>query len=172
MSVQTEIGRLRSAKSAIAAAIADKGVNVPDGTKLDRMAELIAGIEAGGRRVKYTSAKFTPASDIQIDSGYTFNYEFGFVPIAIVFVNLNTNLAAKRIKIHVQYNDEILFGGTAGLFRYASCFSNSVSSILQHSGEFDSTPTENSILLKSETHSYTRPTFSAGETYYWFAFGV
>lgn len=46
MSVQTEIGRLRSAKSAIAAAIADKGVTVPDGTKLDGMAALIDSIEA------------------------------------------------------------------------------------------------------------------------------
>ena len=52
MSVQTEIGRLHDAKSAIAAAIADKGVTVPDGTKLDGMAELIAGIEAGGDEYK------------------------------------------------------------------------------------------------------------------------
>lgn len=172
MSVQTEIGRLSGAKSAIAAAIADKGVDVPVGTKLDGMAALIAAIEAGGGGVKYTSAKFTPASDIEIALGYTFNYEFGFVPIAIVFVELNTTLSTKRIKIHVQYNDEILFGGTAGWFRYASCFAKSSSSILQNSGGFDSTPTENSILLKSAIYSSTKPTFSAGVTYNWFAFGV
>ena len=48
MSIVTEISRLKSAKSAIAAAIAGKGVTVPDGTMLDGMADLIAGIEAGG----------------------------------------------------------------------------------------------------------------------------
>ena len=48
MSIATEISRIKSAKSAIAAAIAGKGVTVPDGTMLDGMAALIAGIEAGG----------------------------------------------------------------------------------------------------------------------------
>ena len=52
MSVQTEIGRLSGAKSAIAAAIADKGVTVPDGTKIDGMAALIARIEVGGGSVQ------------------------------------------------------------------------------------------------------------------------
>lgn len=45
MSVQGEINRLTGAKSAIAAAIAGKGVDVPDGTRLDGMASLIAGID-------------------------------------------------------------------------------------------------------------------------------
>ena len=48
MSIATEISRLKSAKSAIAAAIAGKGVTVPDGTLLDGMASLIESIEAGG----------------------------------------------------------------------------------------------------------------------------
>ncbi len=48
MSIQSEITRLESAKSAIAAAIAGKGVTVPDGTLLDGMAALIESIEAGG----------------------------------------------------------------------------------------------------------------------------
>ena len=48
MSIVTEISRLKSAKSAIAAAIAGKGVTVPDGTMLDGMAALIEAIEAGG----------------------------------------------------------------------------------------------------------------------------
>lgn len=47
MSVQTEITRLESAKQAIASAIADKGVSVPDGTMLDGMAALIESITAG-----------------------------------------------------------------------------------------------------------------------------
>lgn len=48
MSIVTEISRIKSAKSAIAAAIAGKGVTVPDGTMLDGMASLIGEIQAGG----------------------------------------------------------------------------------------------------------------------------
>lgn len=48
MSIQSEITRLETAKSAIAAAIAGKGVTVPDGTMLDGMAALIEAISAGG----------------------------------------------------------------------------------------------------------------------------
>ena len=45
MSVQSEIARLNTAKGDIAAAITNKGVSVPTGTKLDGMAALINGIE-------------------------------------------------------------------------------------------------------------------------------
>lgn len=48
MSVQSEITRITNAKAAIKTAIEGKGVTVPDGTLLDGMAALIAGIEAGG----------------------------------------------------------------------------------------------------------------------------
>ena len=48
MSVQSEITRLETAKSDIATAIANKGVTVPSGTKLDGMAALIGNIESGG----------------------------------------------------------------------------------------------------------------------------
>ena len=48
MSIQTELSRIINAKAAIKAAIEGKGVTVPDGTLLDGMAALIAGIETGG----------------------------------------------------------------------------------------------------------------------------
>ena len=48
MSVQTEITRIEGAKTAIATAIAGKGVAVPEGTKLDGLAALVESIEAGG----------------------------------------------------------------------------------------------------------------------------
>ena len=44
MSIATEITRLQTAKANIASAISDKGVTVPDGTKLDDMAAAIADI--------------------------------------------------------------------------------------------------------------------------------
>lgn len=59
MSVQSEINRLATAKTAIGTAIAGKGVAVPSGTKLDGMAALIDGIEAGGEDVSAETAEYT-----------------------------------------------------------------------------------------------------------------
>jgi hypothetical protein len=47
MSIQSEINRITTAKNDIATAIANKGVAVPSGTKIDGMAGLIAGIQTG-----------------------------------------------------------------------------------------------------------------------------
>ena len=48
MSVQTQIDRISGAVSAALTALAEKGVTVPAGTKVDGLAALIAAIEAGG----------------------------------------------------------------------------------------------------------------------------
>ena len=48
MSVQSEITRLSDNVTAALAAIAGKGVTVPDGSNSDSLASLIAGIETGG----------------------------------------------------------------------------------------------------------------------------
>ena len=48
MSVQTQIDRISGAVQSALAALAEKGVTVPAGTKVDGLAALIAAIEAGG----------------------------------------------------------------------------------------------------------------------------
>ena len=48
MSVQTQIDRISGAVSDALAALTEKGVTVPAGTKVDDLASLIAAIEAGG----------------------------------------------------------------------------------------------------------------------------
>lgn len=48
MSVQTQIDRISGAVSAALTALSEKGVTVPTGTKVDDLAALISGIEAGG----------------------------------------------------------------------------------------------------------------------------
>lgn len=48
MSIQSEINRISGNVSSALAAIAEKGVSVPSGSKSDALAELIASIEAGG----------------------------------------------------------------------------------------------------------------------------
>ena len=47
MSVQTQIDRISEAVQSALAALTEKGVTVPDGTKVDGLAALIAAIEAG-----------------------------------------------------------------------------------------------------------------------------
>ena len=66
MSVQSEITRLNSAKSAIASAISGKGVTVPSNTKLDGMASLISSIK--GESVKNVSC--TKTDSLQVFNSY------------------------------------------------------------------------------------------------------
>ena len=81
MSIQTEITRIESAKTAIATAIEGKGVTVPDGTLLDGMAVLIDSIEAGGGAENlfgtyFETGSIIPASDIT--SNYTIEFQGNF----------------------------------------------------------------------------------------------
>ena len=73
MSVQSEITRISGNVTAALAAIADKGVTVPDGSTSDALAPLIASIEAGGGgNVKLAIGTITPAEDknyIEIEHG-------------------------------------------------------------------------------------------------------
>lgn len=48
MSIATDVSRIKGNITAALAAIADKGVTVPDGSTSDALASLIASIEAGG----------------------------------------------------------------------------------------------------------------------------
>ena len=85
MSVQSEITRIESAKTAIATAIEGKGVTVPSGTLLDGMASLIEAIEAGGgSENQLVYGTYTPASDQTAAYGGSFSAEFGFVPDVFV----------------------------------------------------------------------------------------
>ena len=56
MSISSEITRISNAKTAIAQSIANKGVTVPSGTKIDGMAALIDSIQTGGTAVQPSKA--------------------------------------------------------------------------------------------------------------------
>lgn len=81
MSIQSEIDRLETAKSAIAAAIAGKGVTVPGGTLLDGMAALIEAIKTGGT-IELFSGTITPSEDLV---NITIEHNMGRVP-KIIFI--------------------------------------------------------------------------------------
>ena len=74
MSIQSEITRIESAKTAIATAIEGKGVTVPEGTKLDGMAPLIESIETG---INATGGTITVSSDV---NNYVLTHGLGEVP--------------------------------------------------------------------------------------------
>ena len=63
MSISSEITRISNAKTAIAESIANKGVTVPSGTKIDGMATLIDSIQTGGGGAVQPSKALTVTSN-------------------------------------------------------------------------------------------------------------
>ena len=74
MSINSEITRISNAKTAIAESIANKGVTVPSGTKIDGMATLIDSIQTGGGTPSLQSKSVTYTANgtntITPDEGY------------------------------------------------------------------------------------------------------
>lgn len=87
MSIQTELTRITNAKTAIKTAIEGKGVTVPDGTMLDGMAELIAGIEAGGDFVVETGTITFAESYKPYSTPLSINHSLGKTPFAFIAYN-------------------------------------------------------------------------------------
>ena len=71
MSIESEITRLQSVKSNILHAIADKGVEVPSGSKLANCPGLIASISGGGGGVPYLK-NIMPTTGVKVvdENGY------------------------------------------------------------------------------------------------------
>ena len=93
MSISSEITRISNAKTAIAESIANKGVTVPSGTKIDGMAALIDSIQTGGGGAVQPSKELTVTSNgtttITPDAPYD----------AIKQVDLTVNVASDGFKI-------------------------------------------------------------------------
>ena len=129
MSIQTELSRIINAKAAIKAAIESKGVTVPDGTKLDGMASLIASIEAGGggaNNVSYgTYTAFGGGS-------HKVEHALGTTPAALLFV-----YAGLTSDITTKYNEapiaHIIPNKNSTSYRWMFYRSNFQSAILSKS---------------------------------------
>ena len=93
MSISSEITRISNAKTAISESIANKGVTVPSGTKIDGMAALIDSIQTGGGGAVQPSKALTVTSNgtttITPDAPYD----------AIKQVDLTVNVASDGFKI-------------------------------------------------------------------------
>lgn len=91
MSIQSEITRLETAKSAIAAAIAEKGVTVPDGTMLDGMAELIESIQAGSYNgMKLEISTLIPSEKIYSENKLIVVHGLGVIPKLVAVMTTDT----------------------------------------------------------------------------------
>ena len=87
MSISSEITRISNAKTAIAQSIANKGVTVPSGTKIDGMATLIDSIQTGGGAVQ-------PSKSLTVTSNGTTTITPDAPYEAIKQVNLTVNVAS------------------------------------------------------------------------------
>lgn len=87
MSIQTELTRITNAKAAIAAAIAGKGVTVPEATLLDGMAALIESIQAGGSNKLYCETVTFEANT----KTYEINHDLGERPNFLLYFTLSKN---------------------------------------------------------------------------------
>ena len=131
MSVQSEITRIESAKTAIATAIEGKGVTVPDGTLLDGMAPLIESIEAGG--VNYNSTivegSFTLSERTEIleqsfptTDAFIIEHNSGFVPRAVFLYTgkIATDCPTLYVSVVVKRTDTTYYLTTSAVYKYGT----------------------------------------------------
>lgn len=174
MSVQSEINRISGNVTAALAAIAEKGVSVPDGSKSDALASLIAAIEAGGGDGgggQMATGTFTLSEDKALSLEITLEHNAGFVPK--IFVIITSNSYVKYMVRQAAMIPAFWFASyednpnqyasfTAG---YGSASYNSVCG--EHR-TLNTVPTETTVPLRSGASSAILP---AGVTYNWIAAG-
>lgn len=158
MSVQTEIDRISVNVSDAFAAIADKGVTVPDGSTSDALAELIASIEAGGglptglSKVAYGTV--TPSYGV---SSVKITHGLGVAPnFAILFAaSVTSSGSSHTIATYVLYKSS-----SSVTYEYASGLSTS--SDLSVGGIYKTVST--SSVLTDTTCTFSRSSYYAGSS--------
>lgn len=90
MSIATDVSRIKGNIAAALAAIADKGVTVPDGSTSDALAELIASIEAGGGGINVAYGTVTLSED---SDSITINHGLGDYPTFAALIQTGVNIA-------------------------------------------------------------------------------
>ena len=103
MSISSEITRISNAKTAIGESIANKGVTVPSGTKIDGMAALIDSIQTGGAAIQ-------PSKALTVTSNGTTTITPDAPYDAIKQVDLTVNVAsASTVTINCEAADSLAF---------------------------------------------------------------
>lgn len=173
MSVQTQIDRISGAVSAALAALTEKGVTVPDGTKVDGLAALIAAIEAGGGGAKIATGSFTLTSNTAY---YQIKHGLGFLPTLVLFVGDTPPLMSTNYSTIAGWAV-----GDVNLKIFYSSGSSTTHVIASDSGvnmqeAYNKISNKNSTFHNANSDAVdigrtggTYPLLIAGVTYYWFA---
>lgn len=101
MSIGTDVARIKGNITAALAAIADKGVIVPDGSTSDALASLIASIEAGGGG-NIVAGSFTPTSNMKT---FKVNHNFNTKDICFVVFMSNNKAYVARGVLYSSYTN-------------------------------------------------------------------
>ena len=171
MSIQTDLTRIKNAKSAIKAAIEGKGVTVPEATLLDGMASLIESIEAGGG-INATAGTITVSSDV---NNYVLTHGLGEVPKFFV-IGMIENFASLSGKKYIMVG---AYGFSDAKTQYrigSSSNTNALSGAFRGNAINDSIGGKCSILNANEETievAFSGGSYKliAGATYYWVAVG-
>lgn len=168
MSIATDVSRIKGNITAALAAIADKGVTVPDGSTSDALASLIASIEASEGEGTFSTGTITVAEET-IAADIIVNHNMGVIPNRLIwFLTAPTvsKLTAK-FAILALYCDE-----------FCSVTIGNASSSLTSSHRYGIISKTISNLQKTETEIHLSNGLSihggyipAGYTVTWFVWG-
>ena len=147
MSIQSEITRIESAKTAIATAIEGKGVTVPDGTLLDGMAPLIESIETGGGDFSIQTGTITFAESYKPSSTpLVISHSLGKTPFAFIAYN-GTSGYYPQYQIAHLYKLSAYSGSSTAM---RSAYSTIMYSTNPGSDKISSSSGSNTITLSSD----------------------
>lgn len=166
MSIGTDVARIKGNINAALAAIADKGVTVPDGSTSDALADLIASIEAGGGVSGIAYGIYIPAST---GKTHTIEHGLGVIPkIFAILAGSYVNSGNSLLDYAHGFSDRNL------LFRMSRVTaSNSPSGYIDLFKNITQTDfAKNTAIAKANGTSIGvggNYTLTAGVEYYWFA---
>ena len=128
MSIATDVARIKGNITAALAAIADKGVTVPDGSTSDALAGLIAAIDAG-----VGGGKIATGTYVSSDTTYSFvfKHSLGVLPnliMAYTTASIQEMSPGRTLKCVMFYNKDGTYQTTEEQFCLVSVKDNSSSS--------------------------------------------
>ena len=179
MSIATDVSRIKGNITAALAAIADKGVTVPDGSTSDALAELIASIEAGGggggvtESGEWACGTYTPSTTTTIGTDNYVTIETGLASIrffAFLYNQTVSYAAAYEFMMCVwDYNGGDYYGFRLAHSGKASISSLSAGTTVNNEYVGDTMYADGGTMKFQGTSSSTK--VIAGNTYVWFAIG-
>lgn len=145
MSIGTDVARIKGNITAALAAIADKGVTVPDGSTSDALAGLIASIEAGsgGGGYVFDSGVYVPASDIyctsSLESVESVEVGMNITPFFTALLMKATSVSTAQIQaivstiyngasyiLSIGYSGSVKYPGMYKYFNYINPYMNDI----------------------------------------------